>query len=299
MTSGRKEGYNAPYQKTRFFMKARSLLMALMGILTAATFSSCTPSSEPFTPKAHITIGGSSEGYPVLKILAEAYENEEIEIKFAPSSQSSGGIAGVKDQAIDIGIVSRELTAGEKTDNIEYSAIVSSPLLLITNESVEQVKNVSAQQIKDIYSGAITNWQKLGGPDAEIILLDLPEDENEKQSLRQYYLGKNLKITPRAIIFPEGEDILEAVATNSFSIGPIGISKAVEELAVNVLNIDGFAPTVANMETGKYKLIQTIGIVFLTPTVGPTQDFIDFIKSKKAGHKLEKAGYIVLSNPKL
>ncbi len=280
-------------------MKVRSLLITLMGILTAATFSSCTPSSSPVSPKAKIKIGGSSEGYPVLKILAEAYENEEIEINFAPSSQSSGGIAGVKDKAIDIGIVSRQLTATEKTDKIQYLAIVSSPLLLITNESVKGVRNLDADQIKDIYSGAIINWQKLGGPDAEILLLDLPEDENEKQILRQYYLGENLKITPRAIIFQEDENILEAVATTSSSIGSISISTAVEKLPVNILNIDGFAPTVANMKSGKYKLTQTIGIVFLAPTVGPTQDFINFIQSEKAEAKLEEAGYIVLSNPKL
>jgi phosphate transport system substrate-binding protein len=281
-------------------MKARGLLMTLMGVLTAATFSSCTPSSDRrVTPKASIRIGGSSEGYPVLEILAEAYENQDTEIRFAPSSQSSGGIAGVKDRAIDIGIVSRQLTATENSDNIQYLAIATAPMLLITNESVEEVKNLDVEQIKGIYSGAIANWQELGGPDAEIILLDLPEDENEKEILREHFLGENLKITPTAITFQEGDEILEAVAATSFSIGPIGISKEVEKLPVNVLNINGFAPTVANMKSGKYKLTQTIGIVFLGETEDSTQDFINFIQSEKAEAKLEEAGYIVLSNPKL
>lgn len=281
-------------------MKARRLLMTLMGVLTATTFSSCTPSSDhPVTPKASIQIGGSSEGYPVLEILAEAYENEEVEIRFAPSSQSSGGIAGVKDKAIDIGIVSRQLTATENTDNIQYLAIATSPLLLITNETVEGITNLNAEQIKGIYNGAIVNWEELSGPDAEIILLDLPEDESEKEILREYYLGENLKITPTAIIFQEGDEILEAVAATSFSIGPLGISKEVEKLPVNILNIDGVAPTVANMKSGEYKLTQTIGIVFLGQTESSTQDFINFIQSEKAEAKLEEAGYIVLTNSKL
>jgi len=281
-------------------MKARGLLMTLMGVLTAATFSSCTPSSDrPRTPKATIRIGGSSEGYPVLEILAEAYENDDTEIRFAPSSQSSGGIAGVKDKAIDIGIVSRPLTATENSDNTQYLAIATSPMLLITNKTVEGVTNLNTEQIKGIYSGAIVNWQELNGPDEEIILLDLPEDENEKEILREHFLGENLKITPTAIIFQEGEEILEAVAATSFSIGPIGISKEVEKLSVNILNINGFAPTVANMKSGEYKLTQTIGIVFLPQTESSTQDFINFILSEKAEQKLEEAGYIVLSNPKL
>ncbi len=281
-------------------MKARGLLMTLMGVLTAATLSGCTNSSDrPVTPKATIQIGGSSEGYPVLEILAEAYENEDTEIRFAPSSQTRGGIAGVKDKAIDIGIVSRELTATENTDNIQYLAIVSSPLLLITNETVEGITNLNAEQIQDIYRGEITNWQELGGPDAEIIILDIPEDENDKKTLRKHYLGENLNVTPKAIIFPEDDEILEAAASTPFSIGPIALSKEVEELSVNILNIDGFAPTVANMKSGKYKLTQTIGIVFLPQIESYTQDFINFIQSEKAEAKLEEAGYIVLTNPKL
>ena len=281
-------------------MKARELLMTLMGVLTAATLSSCTPSSDrPRTPKATIRIGGSSEGYPVLEIVAEAYENDDTEIRFAPSSQSSGGIAGVKDKTIDIGIVSRQLTATENSDNTQYLGIATSPMVLITNKTVEGVTNLNTEQIKGIYSGAIANWQELNGPDAEIILLDLPEDENEKEILREHFLGENLKITPTAIIFQEGDEILEAVAATSFSIGPIGISKEVEKLPVNILNINGFAPTVANMKSGEYKLTQTIGIVFLGQTESSTQDFIDFIQSEKAEAKLEEAGYIVLTNSKL
>ena len=150
-----------------------------------------------------------------------------------------------------------------------------------------------------IYNSAIVNWEELSGPDAEIILLDLPEDESEKEILREYYLGENLKITPTAIIFQEGDEILEAVAATSFSIGPLGISKEVEKLPVNILNIDGVAPTVANMKSGEYKLTQTIGIVFLGQTESSTQDFINFIQSEKAEAKLEEAGYIVLTNSKL
>ena len=281
-------------------MKARGLLMTLMGVLTAATFSSCARGSDrSVTSKATIEIGGSSEGYPVLKILAEAYENEDIEIKFAPSSQTSGGIAGVQDKAIDIGVISRQLRARENTDNIQYLAIVTSPMLLVTNESVEGVTNLDTKQIQDIYSGVITNWQELGGPDTEIILLDLPEDENEKEILREHYLGENLKISPTAIIFQDDDDIIEAVAATSSSIGPTGMSTEIEELPVNILNVDGFAPTVANMKAGKYKLNQTIGIVFLTQTTGPSQDFINFIQTEKAKEKLEQAGYIVLIDPKL
>ncbi|NEP45866.1 MAG: phosphate ABC transporter substrate-binding protein, partial [Okeania sp. SIO2H7] len=208
----------------------------------------------------------------------------------------SGGIAGVKDKAIDIGVISREITATQNTDNIQYLAIASSPLLLITNETVEGVANLNAEQIRAIYSGEITNWQELGGPDAEIIILDIPEDENEKKVLREHYLGEELNVTPKAVIFAEDDEILEAAASTPFSIGPIALSKEVEELPVNILTLDGVAPTVANINTGKYKLTQTIGIVFRSETTDAVGDFVDFIQSEEAKPKLEEAGYVVLNN---
>ncbi|MDY7005873.1 MAG: substrate-binding domain-containing protein [Cyanobacteriota bacterium] len=96
---------------------------------------------------------------------------------------------------------------------------------MITNENVTGVKNLSTKQIQDIYSGTIRNWKELGGPDAEIILLEIPEDETEKQILRKYHLGENLHIAPKAIIFQEDDEILKAVASTPYSIGTIAKSQ--------------------------------------------------------------------------
>lgn len=269
--------------------------MAFIGILTVANISSCNANNErQETIQENIKIGGSSEGYPVLEILTEAEDNESIEITFMPSSQSSGGIRGVKDGLINIGVISQQLTAAEIPETIKYIPIVKNLQLLITNKSVKGVENLNTEQIQGIYNGTISNWKELGGPDAQIILLDIPEDETEKQSLRKHHLGEKLQVTPRAIIFLEDNEILKAVTTTPYSIGIIANSQKIKESDVNILNIDHLAPTLANIEKGKYKMTQTIGIVFSPQPTSATQKFIDFVLSPEAKQKLELAGYTVL-----
>ncbi|MGB3507868.1 MAG: substrate-binding domain-containing protein [Microcoleaceae cyanobacterium] len=276
-------------------MKLKKLLMAFIGILTVANISSCTANSDrQETIREKIKIGGSSEGYPVLKILAQAYDKDAIEITFMPSSQSRGGIRGVKDGIINIGVISQQLTTTQTLDKIKYIPIVKNSLVLIDNEKVKGVDNLSTEQIQGIYSGTISNWKELGGPDAEIILLDIPEDETEKQLLREHYLGENLQVTPRAIIFPEDNEMLKAVTTTPYSISTVAYSQEIKESTVHILNIDNVTPTQTNIQKGKYKMTQTIGIVFSPEFTSATQEFIDFVLSEEAKEKLELAGYTVL-----
>ncbi|NET25391.1 PstS family phosphate ABC transporter substrate-binding protein [Okeania sp. SIO1I7] len=273
----------------------KKILILFIALLTVANITSCNAdSSRQETPVEKIKVGGSSEGYPVLEILTEAKNDDSIEIIFMPSSQSSGGIRGVKDGLINIGVISKQLTAAETSDKIKYIPIVRNLQFLIINEKVTGVQNLSTKQIQDIYSGTINNWKELGGPDAEIILLDIPEDETEKQILRKHHLGENLQITPKAIIFQEDDQVIKAIASTPYSIGLVAQSQELEEFTIEILNIDNFIPNQANIQNGKYKMTQTIGIVISSQPTSVTQKFIDFILSKEAKQKLELAGFVTV-----
>ncbi|MGD1808803.1 substrate-binding domain-containing protein [Dapis sp. BLCC M126] len=284
-------------------MKLKNLLIVFIGILTVATVSSCTGNkdnaperygNQQETTNKEMKIGGSSEGYPIMEILANAYENDSIEITFMPSSQSSGGIRGVQDGFINIGVISKELTAVETPENIKYIPIAKNFLVLITNENVKGVSNLSTEQIQGIYNGTISNWKEFGGPDAKIVLLDIPEDETEKQILRENILGENLQVISTAILFQEDDEVLEAVANTPYSIGVIPDSEELKEFSVNTLSLNNVVPNKANIQNGKYKMSQTIGIVFSSEPTSETQEFIDFVLTQEAQGKLELANYIVV-----
>ncbi|MEB3340060.1 substrate-binding domain-containing protein [Okeania sp.] len=283
-------------------MKLKNLLIPLIGgILTLVTLTSCigennAVSESQKTIEEEIKIGGSSEGYPIMEILADAYENDSIEVTLMPNSQSSGGIRGVQDGVINIGVISQEITITETPENVKYIPVVKNFVVLITNENVQGVSNLNTEQIKGIYNGTITNWKEVGGPDAEIVLLDIAEDETEKEVFREHYIGKNFQITSKAIIFQDDDLLLEGIKTTPYSIGIISNWENLKEDNVNILSIDNVAPNKVNIQNGKYKMTQTIGIVFSPQPTSGTQEFIDFLLSQKGKEALESTDYIVENN---
>jgi phosphate transport system substrate-binding protein len=243
-----------------------------------------------------INIGGSSETYSVLEVLTNAYrsENNGIEFKFMPPSQSSGAIEGVKQETIDVGGVSRAVTAHEAGTQIQYLPLVETPLVVTVHNSVTNVTNISSEQLRAIYKGDLSNWQQLGGPDAAIVLLDFTEEENEKQVLRQTYLGEDLKITPQAIVFSEDEKLMTTVGDTPFSIAVLPIDDDMDEMPVTMLSIDGVTPSQNTLQSGTYKMKLPMGIVLPTDPKPELQAFIQFVQGTQGQQALSTAGLSVV-----
>ncbi|MEM6837193.1 MAG: substrate-binding domain-containing protein [Cyanobacteria bacterium P01_C01_bin.120] len=268
--------------------------------------ASCSPSqsnevlSEETTANAvrseeTITIGGSSETYEVLELLTDAYAETTATVKFEyfPPSQTGGGITGVKSATLDVGAVSREMTPEETNEQLVYRPLVKTPLVIAIHESVTGITDISAEQIKAVYSGEISNWQALGGPDAEIILFDLAEDENEKILLRKTYLGADLEITSNAVVFAEDDELLETAATTEFSIAALPLEDDLSELPMTVLSIDGIEPSKENLQSGTYPMALLLGIVVPSVPSEATEAFIEFTDSEEGQAALSVANYVL------
>ncbi len=155
------------------------------------------------------------------------------------------------------------------------------------------MKNLTTKNLQDIYSGTISNWQQLGGPNAKIVLLDRPDDESAKKLLRQYYLGADLKNSPKAIVLKKEGELIESIQSTPYSIGAFSLAHAVShQLPVNRLSLNGIAPTKENFIAKKYSMVRTISVVWHKNPSTATQDFIQFIFSPAAASAVEKAGFI-------
>ncbi len=243
-------------------------------------------------------IGGSAETYEVLERLVEAYQTEAVDsnFEFLPPSQTSGGIEGVKRGVIDIGGVSRVPSPDETNSQINYLRLAKTPLVVVIHNSVTGISNITGKQIKAIYNGQITNWKKLGGPDADIVLLDFTEDENEKQMLRQTYLGSALAITPKAIVFPEDDELAATAATTQFSMATVAYEEELEDLALSLLSVDGVLPSAKTTQSGEYPMALSLGIVFSQQSSSETQAFLEFAVGPKGQKTLSGTNYVQLDD---
>lgn len=242
-----------------------------------------------------ITIVGASTPYPAIRLLGEAYAAAagDTQIIFLDSSQSSGGIAGVKAGLAEIGTVTRPPKPEEAENNLSHREVAKDVLLVATHPSVEGVENLTTKALQDIFSGQVTNWQMLGGPDAEIIVLDRAEDTSAKRLLRQYYLGDMLENSANSILLRRELDVVEALENTPYSVGVISLAKmTINDLAVVPMKIDDIAPTSENLKSGRYAMHRTLGIVWYDTLSDETQNFVDFIFSEAGANTLEKAGFV-------
>lgn len=269
-----------------------------IGGLILSMMLGCSNAGKPSAQSANdtIKIGGSAETYDVLELLIDTYKTKTtgVEFEFLPPSQTSGGIQAIKSAVIDIGGVSRNILPEEIGAQAIYIPLVKSPLVIAVHDSVTGISNITSDQIKAIYSGQITNWQALGGPNAPINLFDFTEDENEKKVLRQAYLGDDLVITPNAIVFAEDDELVETAAVTEFSIAAIPYEEGLDRLPFTILSIDGIFPSSRNAQSGEYAMTLTLGFVLNQQPSTATQSFLEFAIGPEGKQVLTDTQYLLI-----
>lgn len=279
-------------------MKRNFLFTVAFGMTALLATISCNSNSTTqaeVKTQQEIKLSGSSSTHTAIKIIGDAYaaQNQNVKLTFLPQGQSGGGIAGVKKGLRHIAGVSRKLKSEEDDGSVIYRQLASDGLVVATHESVKGISNLTTQQLKAIYSGAVTNWQELGGPNEEIVVLDRPEDESGKKLLRNNYLGKELKNAPKAAIMRYEPELINALQNTPYSIGAFSLAYTISnKLPVNPLSLNGIEPTPENIKSGKYKMVRSIGVVWDKKPSEATQKYLDFAFSEKGAEILNNSGFI-------
>ncbi len=271
--------------------------IAVVGLSSCATHPNSSPAvapSVPTNPQVTIKAGGSSSTVDFLRILKAAYEadTKTDQVSLLEPGQSENIIAGIKQGLIDVGAISKPLKPEDKDGTLEFRQVAQDALLVATHPSVTGVQNLTTDNLKAIYSGSITNWQQLGGPNAPIVVLDRPEDESAKRLLRKHYLGKDLPSAPTAVVFRKEGELIQTIQSTPNSIGAFSLAYAISHnLAVNRLSLNAVEPTLDNLKTGRYSMARTIGVVWLKKATPTTQAFITYISSSSGMKVLEQSGF--------
>lgn len=121
-------------------------------------------------------------------------------------------------------------------------------------------KEVSKQQVADLFSGKVKEWSELGGPETRILLIDRPRNQNIRDAF-EAQLGITGKIPESAKVVGKDEKVvktvvgtlppLSAAAYISLSTGLSVVSTGV---AVRLLPVDKIEPEVPTVKDGRYSL---------------------------------------------
>lgn len=239
-----------------------------------------------------ITIAGSTSVQPVAEKLAQAYMAEHPGVKInVQGGGSSVGITDVKKGIIDVGTSSKSLSSNESGGLTQYT-IGKDGIVVVVN-SKNNVSSLNKDQVKNIFSGNITNWKQLGGSDAKIDVITREDGSGTRTGFEDMVMGKDSKIKSDAIVQSSTEAVKQAVIQDPNAIGFISLANL--DSNVTAVKIDNITPSEQTVADGSYKLQRPFIFLVKGQATGTVKDFINWVMGPE-GQSLIKQEKVVPTN---
>lgn len=191
-----------------------------------------------------ILIEGTGDGMDILQQLSRQFQAEQAQtrILIPPSIGSGPGIAKVASGAIALARSARPLTREETGQNLVATPVARIPSAILVHPQTG-VRAITGKQLQGIFSGDITNWNEVGGPDLRIRVLTREEQDSTLNTLRATMPGwKTLRITSKArLVSTTTQEMVQAIANTPGAIGYAPHSLMYDSRLVT-LAIDGLKP---------------------------------------------------------
>ena len=239
--------------------------------------------------KIGIIIAGSTSVQPYAEILAEEYallnSDHEIDVQ---GGGTAAGITASQSGTADIGMSSRNLKEKELDNGLWWIEIARDGLAVIVHPD-NLIKNLTFEQLRDIYSGKILNWNEVGGQDAKIHLIAREEGSGTRSAFEDLVMG-NQRITPKAIVQNSNGSVKQLVTNDQYAIGFISLGLVNNQ--VIALKLNGVAATHENIVNGSYELYRPYLFITKSEPTGTTKQFIEYVQSNEGQQILTKKGLI-------
>jgi phosphate transport system substrate-binding protein len=258
------------------------LVSAVILVLSLSLISAC--GQKPVTG---VIVAGSTSVQPYAEVLAEEYmilhPGTEIDIQ---GGGSAAGITAADSGTADIGMSSRELKDNE--NSLWHVEIAKDGLAVIVNPS-NTIQNLTFNQIRDIYSAAVTDWSQVGGTTSKIHIITREEGSGTRSAFMEKVMGKS-EINPKAIVQDSNGAVRQLVQDDPNAIGFISLGLVNEK--VKALQLEGVDATKENIVNGSYTLSRPFLFITKEQPTGITEQFIDFVLSKEGQNLLGNEGLI-------
>ena len=244
-------------------------------------------SSQGKTTK--LTISGSTSVGPTIEVLAEAYEkNNDVKIEVQQVG-SSAGIKNTMEGTSDLGMSSRDLK-DEESQSVEGTKIAIDGIAVITNKN-NKVEDLTVEQVKDIFTGKITNWKEVGGADAEIVVVSREEGSGTRDGFQDILEFESEELIKSAQICDGSGNIKSTVEGNENAIAYISFGYVKD--GIKSVKIDSVEANDENVVAGKYPISRPFLLVNKKDNLSDgAKAFVDFIMSEEGQNIVAEEGFI-------
>ena len=182
----------------------------------------------------------------------------------------------------------------------QYTQIGSEAFVFFVHKD-NPLDSLTAEQIRGIYAGQITNWKEVGGNDEPIAAFQRNEGSGSQSMLLRFMGDTPLMEPPMSQVSGFMGGIIEEVADYRSHAGSIGFSfrfyveGIIQHPDIKLIAIDGVAPTVENIRNQSYPIVAPVYAVTWEGNSNPNvQRLLDWILSEEGQYIIEETGYVGL-----
>lgn len=256
---------------------------------STSTAAGSAASSTAAALSGNVATGGSTSMKNVIAALTEGFAEVEpgVTVSYDPTG-SGAGITGATDKTLDIGLSSRALKDDEKAD-VEGTTIALDGIAIIVNNA-SKVGDLTVDQLKQMFTGEITNWSEVGGDDGEIVLIGREAGSGTRDGFESIVDVKDSCKYAQELTATGA--VISAVEANPLAIGYASLSAVGD--TVKMVTVGGVECSEETVKDGSYEVQRPF--VFVTnksvTLSEQAQAFFDFATSADAADLIRTAGAV-------
>jgi len=243
-----------------------------------------------------IVVDGSTTVGPIAKAFAEYYMGKHPNVNITVSESGSGnGAKSLINAACDVATMSRpmktsEVKAAQDAGVLAIENIVAMDGIAIVVHPSNPVKNLTVEQILNIYTGKIKNWKELGGPDQPIVVISRDTNSGTYETFETMVMNKE-KMGKKVEYVGSNGAIRQRVMSTPAAIGYVGLAFTEGVKALTVNGIEATPETVTNK---KYPISRPLYMYTNgRPKQGtPLYDFINLAGTPEGKKIIEDTGFV-------
>ncbi len=260
------------------------------------------PTEEAMALAGQLQIAGSTTVQPLSEELAAEFmaANPEVSIDIQGGG-SSVGVTSAGDGTVDLGAASREIKDSEfeQYPDLQVITIAYDGIAIVVNPDVA-LDNLTKEQIQAIFSGEVTNFSEVGGPDAPITVVSREEGSGTRAAFEELVMSYKddagetqvKPIAEDALLQQSNGQLRTVVATTPNTVG--FLSFGFLDDSIKGVSVEGVEPTVANVKNGTYSIFRPLNLLSNGAPSELAQAFIDYILSD--GQAIVAEDYITVTD---
>lgn len=273
-------------------MTARALsIFVMMSLCLGLVF----PATTPAEVSGSLSIAGNGPEQTTIEALARAFEKANprayVDVLW---DENSKPLDLVKNGQAQFAVTGAEDPAFAATQ-IGWDGI--GILVHLSNFT----KEVTKQQVADIFSGKVREWSELGGPETKILLIDRPRNQNIREAF-EAQLGITGRIPDNAKVIGRDEKVVKTVVGTLPPLSAVtyislstGLSVVSTGVAVRLLPVDKIEPEIPTVKDGRYSLRRPL-LLLSKKNSNPLVDaFVQFALSS-SGQAIIAESYVPMTS---